>query len=117
MVVPWAKWARSASLAVIGPPAACWRGRLPFTVLTLVRHLGDLSFPIDNLLLSSSYYRFLITTSIHCISTFIVRASQVAIVTMKNTLVIAAAALLGAADAGMHRMKLQKVPLSEQLVS
>jgi saccharopepsin len=36
---------------------------------------------------------------------------------MKNSLVIAAAALLGAADAGMHRMKLQKVPLHEQLVS
>jgi hypothetical protein len=35
---------------------------------------------------------------------------------MKNSLVIAAAALLGAADAGMHRMKLQKVPLSDQLV-
>ncbi|KAH0845419.1 Vacuolar protease A [Fonsecaea pedrosoi] len=34
---------------------------------------------------------------------------------MKNSLVIAAAALLGAAEAGMHRMKLQKVPLSEQL--
>jgi saccharopepsin len=34
---------------------------------------------------------------------------------MKNSLVIAAAALLGAADAGMHRMKLQKVPLSDQL--
>jgi len=35
---------------------------------------------------------------------------------MKNSLVIAAAALLGAADAGFHRMKLQKVPLEEQLV-
>lgn len=35
---------------------------------------------------------------------------------MKNSLVIAAAALLGAADAGIHRMKLQKVPLEEQLV-
>jgi len=34
---------------------------------------------------------------------------------MKNTAIIAAAALLGAADAGMHRMKLQKVPLEQQL--
>ncbi len=41
---------------------------------------------------------------------------QELVVTMKNNLVIAAAALLGAADAGMHRMKLQKVPLTEQLV-
>jgi len=36
---------------------------------------------------------------------------------MKNNVAIAAAALLGAANAGMHRMKLQKVPLEEQLVS
>ena len=36
---------------------------------------------------------------------------------MKNSLVIAAAALLGATDAAMHRMQLQKVPLTEQLVS
>jgi hypothetical protein len=35
---------------------------------------------------------------------------------MKNSLIVAAAALLGAADAGMHRMKLQKVPLDQQLV-
>jgi saccharopepsin len=38
-------------------------------------------------------------------------------VNMKNNVAIAAAALLGAANAGMHRMKLQKVPLEEQLVS
>jgi hypothetical protein len=37
-------------------------------------------------------------------------------VIMKNSLVIAAAALLGASDAAMHRMKLQKVPLEDQLV-
>lgn len=30
--------------------------------------------------------------------------------------VLTAAALLGAAEAGVHKMKLQKVPLSEQLV-
>lgn len=35
---------------------------------------------------------------------------------MKNTLIVAAAALLGGANAGMHRMKLQKVPLDQQLV-
>jgi saccharopepsin len=34
---------------------------------------------------------------------------------MKSTL-IAAAALLGSAQAGVHKMKLQKIPLSEQLV-
>lgn len=34
---------------------------------------------------------------------------------MKSTL-IAAAALLGSAQAGVHKMKLNKVPLSEQLV-
>lgn len=39
------------------------------------------------------------------------------ILNMKNNVAIAAAALLGAANAGMHRMKLQKVPLEEQLVS
>lgn len=36
---------------------------------------------------------------------------------MKNNVAIAAAALLGAANAGMHRMKLEKVPLEDQLVS
>lgn len=36
---------------------------------------------------------------------------------MKNSLIIAAAALLGSAAADVHRMKLQKVPLSQQLVS
>jgi hypothetical protein len=35
---------------------------------------------------------------------------------MKSTL-IAAAMLLGSASAGVHKMKLQKIPLSEQLVS
>jgi hypothetical protein len=35
---------------------------------------------------------------------------------MKGAL-LTAAALLGAAEAGVHKMKLQKVPLSEQLVS
>lgn len=34
---------------------------------------------------------------------------------MKTTLV-ATAALLGSAQAGVHKMKLQKVPLAEQLV-
>lgn len=34
---------------------------------------------------------------------------------MKSTL-IAAAALLGSAQAGVHKMKLQKVSLTEQLV-
>lgn len=36
---------------------------------------------------------------------------------MKGASVIAASALLGAANAGVHKMKLKKVPLSEQLVS
>ncbi|KZF21900.1 aspartic endopeptidase Pep2 [Xylona heveae TC161] len=34
---------------------------------------------------------------------------------MKNAFVLAAATLLGSASAGVHKMKLQKVPLSEQL--
>ncbi|KAI9830230.1 MAG: Vacuolar protease A [Sarea resinae] len=34
---------------------------------------------------------------------------------MRNTLLLAATALLGSASAGVHKMKLQKVPLSEQL--
>lgn len=34
---------------------------------------------------------------------------------MKSAL-LAAAALLGSAQAGVHKMKLQKIPLSEQLV-
>ncbi|KAI4131347.1 MAG: hypothetical protein LQ347_003024 [Umbilicaria vellea] len=34
---------------------------------------------------------------------------------MKNTLILAAGALLGSASAGVHKLKLQKVPLSEQL--
>ena len=38
-------------------------------------------------------------------------------VIMKYTTVVAAAALLGSASAKVHRMKLQKIPLSEQLVS
>ena len=36
---------------------------------------------------------------------------------MKNAILLAAGALLGSASAGVHKMKLQKVPLSEQLVS
>ena len=35
---------------------------------------------------------------------------------MKNGLLLAAGAVLGTASAGVHKMKLQKVPLSEQLV-
>ena len=35
---------------------------------------------------------------------------------MKNAVLLAAGALLGSASAGVHKMKLQKVPLSEQLV-
>lgn len=35
---------------------------------------------------------------------------------MKYSLAFAAAALLGSASAGVHKMKLQKIPLSEQLV-
>jgi hypothetical protein len=36
---------------------------------------------------------------------------------MKYTSAVAAAALLGSASAGVHKMKLKKVPLSEQFVS
>jgi saccharopepsin len=36
---------------------------------------------------------------------------------MKNGLLLTAAALLGTASAGVHKMKLKKIPLSEQLVS
>jgi len=36
---------------------------------------------------------------------------------MKSSLIIAAAALLGSASAAVHRLKLEKVPLSKQLVS
>jgi hypothetical protein len=36
---------------------------------------------------------------------------------MKNSLLLAATAALAPATAEVHRMKLQKVPLSEQLVS
>lgn len=36
---------------------------------------------------------------------------------MKNSLLIAATALLGTSSAAVHKAKLQKVPLSEQLVS
>lgn len=35
---------------------------------------------------------------------------------MKYSLALAAAALLGSVNAGVHKMKLQKIPLSEQLV-
>lgn len=36
---------------------------------------------------------------------------------MKNATLIAAGALLGSASAGIHKAKLHKVPLAEQLVS
>lgn len=36
---------------------------------------------------------------------------------MKNSVLLAAGALLGSASAGVHKTKLQKVPLSVQLVS
>ena len=35
---------------------------------------------------------------------------------MKSNLMVAATALLGTASAGIHRMKLQKIPLEQQLV-
>lgn len=46
---------------------------------------------------------------------FIVKEVEIAI--MKNSLLVAATALLGSASAEVHTMKLKKVPLSEQLVS
>ena len=36
---------------------------------------------------------------------------------MKTAWIVATGALLGLADAGVHKMKLQKIPLSKQLVS
>ena len=36
---------------------------------------------------------------------------------MRTDWVVAAGALMGLADAGVHKMKLQKIPLSKQLVS
>ena len=36
---------------------------------------------------------------------------------MKTVIALAAATLLGSASAGVHRMKLEKIPLSQQLVS
>ena len=36
---------------------------------------------------------------------------------MKNNFVVAAAALVATATAGVHKMKLEKVPLEQQLVS
>lgn len=36
---------------------------------------------------------------------------------MKNAALVAASAMLGTAVAGVHKMKLQKIPLAEQLVS
>jgi saccharopepsin len=36
---------------------------------------------------------------------------------MKSNLIIAATSLLGSASAGVHRMKLEKIPLEQQLVS
>ena len=35
---------------------------------------------------------------------------------MKNNLIVAAAALMGTASAGVHKMKLEKVPLDKQFV-
>lgn len=35
---------------------------------------------------------------------------------MKSSMLLAAGALLGSAQAGVHKMKLKKVPLAEQLV-
>lgn len=35
---------------------------------------------------------------------------------MKNSLLLAAGVLAGSASAGVHKMKLQKIPLSEQLL-
>jgi hypothetical protein len=35
---------------------------------------------------------------------------------MKGDLILALAAVLGCASAGVHKMKLKKIPLSEQLV-
>jgi saccharopepsin len=35
---------------------------------------------------------------------------------MKNALFLAAGLLLGSAAAGVHKLKLKKIPLSEQLV-
>lgn len=34
---------------------------------------------------------------------------------MKNSLIVAATAMLGSASAGVHQMKLQKIPIAEQL--
>lgn len=39
------------------------------------------------------------------------------VVVMKTSILLAAGSLMGAASAGVHKMKLKKVPLSEQLVS
>jgi len=36
---------------------------------------------------------------------------------MKTAIFLAAGSLLGSATAGVHKMKLKKIPLSEQLVS
>ena len=36
---------------------------------------------------------------------------------MRTDWVVAAGALMGLAEAGVHKMKLQKIPLSKQLVS
>ena len=36
---------------------------------------------------------------------------------MKNSLIVAAIALLGSSSAAIHKAKLQKIPLAEQLVS
>lgn len=35
---------------------------------------------------------------------------------MKSAMLLAAGAMLGSAQAGVHKMKLKKVPLAEQLV-
>ena len=36
---------------------------------------------------------------------------------MKNAVLLAAGAMLSTASAGVHKMKLEKIPLSKQLVS
>ena len=36
---------------------------------------------------------------------------------MRNSLLLAAGVLAGSASAGIHKMKLQKIPIAEQFVS
>ena len=53
---------------------------------------------------------------IHHRNSFIVELFVIKII-MKNSVILAAGALLGSATAGVHKAKLQKIPLSQQLVS